>query len=46
MKQLKELAEFIEKFCLEDAGEEVLKAAKYCILDTVGQALERETIPC
>lgn len=39
MKQLKELAEFIEKFCLEDAGEEVLKAAKYCILDTVGQAL-------
>ena len=39
MKQLKELAGFIERFCLEDAGEEVLRAAKYCILDTVGQAL-------
>jgi len=39
MKELKELAEFVEKFTLEDGGEEVLKAAKYCILDTVGQAL-------
>ena len=39
MKELRELAMFVEHFHLKDCEEEVREAAKYCILDTVGLAL-------
>lgn len=45
MKELRELAEFVESFRLKGVGEEVIKAAKYCVLDTVGQALGAKDNP-
>ncbi len=39
MTQLRQLARFAADFRLETAPEEVVKAAKYCVLDSVGSAL-------
>lgn len=39
MTQLRQLAQFAVKFHLEDAPPEVVKAAKFCVLDSVGAAL-------
>ena len=39
MTQLRQLARFAAGFRLEAAPEEVVKAAKYCVLDSVGAAL-------
>lgn len=37
--ELKKLAEFVCSFRLEDADEDTVRAAKYCVLDSVGSAL-------
>ena len=39
MTQLRQLARFAAGFRLEEAPEAVVKAAKYCVLDSVGAAL-------
>lgn len=39
MEELRQLAQFLADMKLEDAGEEVLEAAKACVLDTVAVAL-------
>ena len=39
MTELRQLAGFAVKFRLEQAPEEVVKAAKYCVLDSIGSAL-------
>lgn len=39
MEELKRLAGFVEQFKLENAGDDVLRAAKACVLDTVAVAL-------
>lgn len=39
MTELRQLASFVVGFRLEDAPPEVVKAAKYCVLDSVGSAL-------
>lgn len=39
MEELRQLAQFLADMRLEDAGEEVLEAAKACVLDTVALAL-------
>ena len=37
MTELRQLAGFAVKFRLEQAPEEVVKAAKYCVLDSMAQ---------
>lgn len=39
MDELRKLARFISGFKLEDAPEDVVAAARFCVLDTVGSAL-------
>ena len=39
MEELRQLAQFLADMKLEDAGEEVLEAAKACVLDTLALAL-------
>lgn len=39
LNELKNLSHFIVTFRLSDAPEKVLKAASYCVLDTIGSAL-------
>ena len=39
MNELRELARYVSRFNLEDASPEVLRSAKFCVLDTIGSAL-------
>lgn len=39
MKELQDLAQFVEQFKLEDVDSNVLATAKECVLDTIGLAL-------
>ena len=45
MNALEQLARFTCTFRVEDAPEEVLRAARYCVLDTVGSALGAASSP-
>ena len=45
MEELNILSEFVEQFKLEDAGDEVCRAAKDCVLDTVALSLGAESNP-
>lgn len=37
--ELKQLAQFVYDFCLEQVPVEVVQAARFCVLDTIGSAL-------
>lgn len=41
MTELRQLAGFAVNFRLEQAPEEVVRAAKYCVLDSIGSAWGR-----
>ncbi|MEJ2134671.1 MAG: MmgE/PrpD family protein [Desulfofustis sp.] len=39
MSELRELAAYLQGICLEDIPENVVSAAKYCVLDSIGAAV-------